>query len=208
MIPYFTFETINLPFLPPLHLFGLLVGIGVLVGYRFILWVAKQNNIPATEINTAGVFSLLIGFPMSHMIDTLFYHPDRLARGGLMELLKISGGLSSFGGFFGAILGLWIYYRWVLKKRNWWPHLDAFTQGLVVGWIFGRLGCTIAHDHPGRFTQFFLGVKYPDGVRHDLGFYEFLFTLLILFPMILFLNRYKDYPGLRLAAITLVYVRR
>lgn len=79
------------------------------------------------------------------------------------------------GGFVTAALAIGVYLH--VKKLRYLPYGEAILFGLLPGWIFGRLGCTTAHDHPGKFTNFFLGVKYPDGVRHDLGFYELLFTI-------------------------------
>src|SRR5690606_35594528 len=37
--------------------------------------------------------------------------------------------------------------------------------------------CFTVHDHPGRATSFFLGVPVDGTVRHDLGFYELLYTI-------------------------------
>ena len=56
------------------------------------------------------------------------------------------------------------------------PYADSLAYGLATGWMFGRLGCFTAHDHPGIRTSFFLGVKYPEGTgfvtRFDLGLLE------------------------------------
>jgi len=92
------------------------------------------------------------------------------------------------GGFTGAA----ITYLYLSKKEKIprLPYADAVALGLAVGWIFGRLGCTTAHDHPGRRTTFFLAVRYPEGARHDLGFYELLFTLV----MTAILFRYAKKP--------------
>ena len=47
-----------------------------------------------------------------------------------------------------------------------------------MGWIVGRAGCTVAFDHPGLETDFFLGWRYRDGrVIHNLGFYEMLYLI-------------------------------
>jgi phosphatidylglycerol:prolipoprotein diacylglycerol transferase len=35
-----------------------------------------------------------------------------------------------------------------------------------------RIGCFLVHDHPGRLTDFPLGVRFAGGARHDLGLYE------------------------------------
>jgi phosphatidylglycerol:prolipoprotein diacylglycerol transferase len=83
---------------------------------------------------------------------------------------------------------------------------DIFVQGLTVGWIFGRLGCTVVHDHPGKLSDFFLAVNYPEGARHNLGLYEFLYTLLVLLPAILFVHRRVPYrPGIYVAIVSLLY---
>jgi phosphatidylglycerol:prolipoprotein diacylglycerol transferase len=52
------------------------------------------------------------------------------------------------------------------------------------------MGCTTAHDHPGCPSQFWLAVRFPDGPRHDLGFYEFLLCFLWL-PLVYWLGRKK-----------------
>jgi phosphatidylglycerol:prolipoprotein diacylglycerol transferase len=46
-------------------------------------------------------------------------------------------------------------------------------------WAIGRLGCTLAHDHPGIHTSAsnWLAFAYPDGPRWDLGFLEMLFSI-------------------------------
>jgi phosphatidylglycerol:prolipoprotein diacylglycerol transferase len=82
---------------------------------------------------------------------------------------------------------------------------ECILQGLVLGWIFGRLGCTIVFDHPGVLSNFFLAFQQPGGSRHNLGFYEFLFTLLILLPTILILHRLKAKPGSYSAAVLILY---
>ena len=43
--------------------------------------------------------------------------------------------------------------------------------------MFGRLGCSIAHDHPGLHSDAWFAVRYPDGGRLDLGLVELLITV-------------------------------
>ena len=31
--------------------------------------------------------------------------------------------------------------------------LDSVAYGMPVGWLFGRLGCFVVHDHPGHITD-------------------------------------------------------
>ena len=44
------------------------------------------------------------------------------------------------------LLGSLTYGR---TRRPWLPMADLLAQALVVGWVFGRLGCTLVHDHIG-----------------------------------------------------------
>jgi phosphatidylglycerol:prolipoprotein diacylglycerol transferase len=110
-----------------------------------------------------------------------------------LSLLMVWGGLSSFGGFFGGVLGAILY----LRKRGVpsIPYLEAGFFGFVPVWILGRLGCTIAFDHPGQPTDFFLGMADSARViRHNLGFYEMLYTVLL--TVILYgLRNFRPFDG-------------
>src|SRR6185312_8725690 len=125
------------------------------------------------------LWSIGLGFVGSHMFDVLAYQSEALkARPWL--LLEVWGSMSSFGGLIGGMLGcLWITRR---KKLTWQQVADFFeivAFAFPFAWIFGRLGCTLAHDHIGIETQSFLAVRFPDGPRYDLGLLEFLWTLVI-----------------------------
>jgi phosphatidylglycerol:prolipoprotein diacylglycerol transferase len=102
------------------------------------------------------------------------------------RIFYVWSGISSFGGFLGAGLAIWYYFR--RKKIPFYPYADALMFGMVPGWILGRLGCYTAHDHPGRFSNFFLAVKYPEGPRHDLGLYD-AFLAMAMASVIYFLGR-------------------
>jgi phosphatidylglycerol:prolipoprotein diacylglycerol transferase len=97
------------------------------------------------------------------------------------------------GGFLGAAAAGIIYLE---KHRvNIFEYADVSVFGLPLGEAIGRLGCFLIHDHPGTPTDFFLGVRYPDGVvRHDHGLYLSL-NGLVLFLVFLWLLKRKVHPG-------------
>ena len=112
------------------------------------------------------------------------------------------GGMSVYGGFIGATIAGTIY---LLKKEfDFWAHIDALIFSLPLGLFIGRLGCFFIHDHPGIETDFFLGVQYAGGVRHDLGLYLSL-NGLILFLVFLFLGRKKRFDGFYTAFFAMWY---
>ena len=204
MIPYFKIPSLKL--FGPLELqpFGVLVAIGILVGSWFAQRRAAQEKISLAEVRNAVAWAVVSGFIGAHLIAIIFYFPERIREEGPLVFLKIWSGISSYGGFLGAIVGLLIYFR--VQKKPWLHLAEIVLQALVIGWIFGRLACTVAYDHPGQPTDFFLGQEYRDGiVRHNLGFYEFLYTLLIITPAMLLLYKKKPRRGTLIAMVCLIY---
>jgi phosphatidylglycerol:prolipoprotein diacylglycerol transferase len=74
-----------------------------------------------------------------------------------------------------------------------------------MGWIVGRCGCILAHDHPGRASGSFLAVGDPAGPRFDLAVIEVLFLGLILIPWFAFLDSRKRPSGFWLGIFLTTY---
>jgi phosphatidylglycerol:prolipoprotein diacylglycerol transferase len=203
MIPYFQATAIHLTDSIALQPFGLLVGTGVLLGAWLAKRRAREAGVSEDEIRSAIFSAVIPGFLMAHWVTLFFYHFEWLDTKGPLIIFKFWEGLSSFGGFLGAFLGLLVYFG--RKRKSWLLEAEILLQALLLGWIFGRLGCTIVHDHPGNHTDFFLAVNYPDGPRHDLGLYEFLYTLLVLFPLSLWIHARRFVTGTTIAATVILY---
>jgi phosphatidylglycerol---prolipoprotein diacylglyceryl transferase len=200
MIPYFSghIHDFMLPVVGnvSLHMFGVLVALGVIVGDRVVVVQAAKRGIDARDAKFMNARIVIGGFIVAHLVSVIFYFPERIKESPLV-LLNVWAGLSSFGGFLGAFIAF-IYYT----KKEHIPRLayaDSVALGLSVGWIFGRTGCFTAHDHPGRHTTFFLSVWYPKqtpadfaGPRLDLGLDELLFTIAM--TVILFVYARKPRP--------------
>jgi phosphatidylglycerol:prolipoprotein diacylglycerol transferase len=199
MIPYFELREIPIGGGRSIAAFGVLVVLGIALGIRFAQSRARVLGVPEREINVAMAWALVAGFLGSHLL-VLLTEPTTTSRGA-GNLVAFWNGMSSFGGFFGALVGLAIYFR----GRRWLVEADILMQALVVGWVFGRLGCTIVHDHIGAPSTFPLAIRFPDGPRHDLGLYEFLYTVLVLVPAVLLLNRRPRTPGTTIWVIALLY---
>jgi phosphatidylglycerol:prolipoprotein diacylglycerol transferase len=68
------------------------------------------------------------------------------------------------------------------------------------------LGCTVAFDHPGVATTFFLGQRYSDHVvRHNLGFYEALCIIPIVVIFQWVARRNAGQPGYLVGLLALCY---
>ena len=159
----------------PLTVFGPLVAVGVVLGWRRCLRYARVHGIEADPARRLMERVLLVGFVVSHWFSILFYFPERVVEDPWV-LLWIPSGLSSVGGFIGAWLGLWWVTRRTASLRR--RYADMLTFGLLGGFCWGRLGCALMHDHPGRIAEpgAWLAVGPWPGAggayRYDLGLLE------------------------------------
>ncbi len=201
MIPYIHIPTADLGFLV-IDPFGVCVACAILVGFFSTKRRAARVGLDPEEAHTMAIWIILGAFTMAHVVSMVFYFPERLAERP-WEIFFIWAPISSMGGFLGALITALIYTR--KRKIPFLAYADIFVWGIVLAWVFGRLGCSLAHDHPGIHSDFFLAVKFPGGSRHDLGFYEFLYTLFVLYPVTRWLGRKPRPDGFFLALVPFLY---
>jgi phosphatidylglycerol:prolipoprotein diacylglycerol transferase len=207
MIPYIHVPDLHVGPLP-LHPFGVLVATGVLVGTSITARRAERLGYDVVQLNSFVTWMLVAAFLLSHVLDSIFYHWDEVVHAPWSLLMPWTG-LSSFGGFIGAFVGIVLWKYFVLdgarprvrsKPAPILPFADLVLSVFPIGWAFGRAGCSTVHDHPGARTaaNTLLAVAYPlrpgEGTvtkfgfiefiqghdpRFDLGFLELLFTIVI-----------------------------
>ena len=161
----------------------------------------------------------------------------KYVEGDLIYLLKFWDGLSSFGGFIVTSFLCWLFFkkenRRIAKENRkrarsneeaedkqslLFPiralhYGDCVIYGFPMAFGLGRVGCFMAHDHPGLQSDFILAVKgICQGQMgntaiacHDLGFYEAIWACSLI-PIVYFLNKAKPrFPGFFLAFIPMYY---
>ena len=154
-----------------LHPFGLLVATGVIFGTWLATRRARARGLDVDKLNSFITWMLVAGFLGGHMLDQIFYHPAELVKRP-WSLFLLYEGLSSFGGFAGALIGiiLWKYFEAVpmgripflgftipkFRRRSVklpiLPFCDLIMSVFPVAWVFGRSGCSVVHDHPGAMA--------------------------------------------------------
>ncbi|HEX6765454.1 MAG TPA: prolipoprotein diacylglyceryl transferase family protein [Polyangiaceae bacterium] len=196
LIPYL--ELPELPILPAkilggfpeetltLKPFGMLVALGAYTGTVAALRQARRlGSSPSAVLSLTG-WVAVSALVFAHVFDAIFYYPHELLADPLL-IVRLWEGLSSFGGFAGAFIGA---FAWrAFYKVELLPYADIIASSFPISMALGRFGCTVAHDHPGLRSDFFLAVKYPDGGRHDLGFYEFLIAAFLASAFLLLRRR-------------------
>jgi phosphatidylglycerol:prolipoprotein diacylglycerol transferase len=203
VIPHFEQPSISLGPLT-IHAFGVLVAVAVLVGMAVARRRAAATGLDARVTERLVLWVLISGFVGAHLVDRLVYFPGETLKDPL-SLLQIWNGISSFGGFLGAVVGAALFVRRAELGSLGWKHLDAVAYAFPFGWIFGRLGCFLAFDHPGLPTDFFLAQVDAEGVaRHNLGLEEALFTM-ALAALFWALGRRPRFPGFFLGLLPVLY---
>ncbi|MBI4237548.1 MAG: prolipoprotein diacylglyceryl transferase [Deltaproteobacteria bacterium] len=191
--------------------FGLLVAMGVVLAVMMGTRKAKQLGLPRHEFQNMAFFLLIIGWLAAHIFEVVFYHPDFILKQPMI-LLDITNGFSSYGGLIGGIAAFFIWTRGPYRKdRILWAEAAAWS--LPFAWFFGRIGCSVVHDHPGSPAPDWwpLAIDFSDpyrpwlnGPRHDLGFYEAIWWFVILIVMLM-LNRKPRRPGFYLWLLPILY---
>jgi len=219
-IPYFSIGVYDLA-LPglgtiPIDPWATLVAIGFVVGLEVARHRGIKLGIEPRDIVDGAVFTVLSGFLFGHLVTVLAYHPERLAEDGIWSLIKVWEGFSSYGGFLGAVFGSVLFYK-VIRKRDYWRHADVITFGFPFGWLLGRTGCAVVHDHVGKETEFFGAMDFDwspwvdgdpclwaHGIRHELGLYEALYMVPVAVLWFV-LGRRDRVPGLFMGLFATLY---
>jgi phosphatidylglycerol:prolipoprotein diacylglycerol transferase len=204
MLPYFSQPRIPLGPVT-IHAFGVLVAMAVLVGTEVLRRRAAKEGLDVGMAQRLIGWVLVAGFIGAHLVDRLVYFPAETLQDPL-SILWIWQSLSSFGGFLGGTFGAWLFLRKNPLGAKTWRYLDTIAYAFPFGWIFGRTGCFVAFDHPGRETTFFLGQVYKDNVvRYNLGLLEAIYFIPVI-VLFLVLGRRRRGPGFYVALLALVYV--
>lgn len=205
MIPYITFRWIVIGPIS-VDVTALLVAAAILIGHVLFVREAGKRGFDEPMVAWLSAVMVMGGLILGHLMK-LLYLPDPWAfvQKYPAELVRLLRGQASFGGLFGGLLAGWLYLRWrKVDGKGILRLMDCLALVFPYAWFFGRLHCAVAHDHPGVRTDSWLGVKYPDAVRFDLGMLEVLFLPLL---MILFwvLRKRERAPGFFLAVFLVVY---
>ncbi|MCC6293163.1 MAG: prolipoprotein diacylglyceryl transferase [Bryobacterales bacterium] len=203
MLPYLTPPPVNLAGLW-FHWSVLLAVLGVLVAHFLLLRRARRTGL---DVPTAAAMSLsmVLAGAAGARLFKLVYMPAVLANIDWPSVLLV-GGMASFGGLAGGLAGAALYFAArripAFQALN---YLDALAAVFPMGWILGRTGCALVHDHPGLASTSPLAVAYPDMPRFDLAVIEVLFLAAFLIPLFVWLARRPQPRGLFLSSFFVLY---
>ena len=169
MIPYFRYTTIPVG---PVHLqvWGLFVAAGILVATWLAAREAKRAGLKPEVLRDLAAWFVIPALIGGRLLHVVAYEPAIYLADPLAVLRVWEGGLSSFGGFIGALIGGILYFR---RHKELLPDLHGYLEvgafAFPLGYAIGRIGCFLIHDHPGTLSDAVFAVEYPGGARLDHG---------------------------------------
>ena len=176
---------------------GVFAVLGIIAAARLGFWLLQKDvpNLTGTGDGLAWMVVLgLVGARLLYVWENFKLFAD----GQLLRMFALTeGGISQWGGLFGAAAGAYIWAR--RTKFSYWKILDAGGAAAMIGLAIGRIGDVINGEHHGSPTTLPWGVEYvnpntlgePGKVVHPEVAYEMVLCLLILGALLPFHQRLK-----------------
>lgn len=162
-----------------LHGYGLLVGLGLVVGVWLVQLQAKRQQIEPSQLEPAIWWAIVFG-----VIGARFYHVAtdfHLYQDDLVAALYIwQGGLSIIGAVLGGMVGIWLGRMVGSIRLPLLTLLDLSVFGLPVGQAIGRLGNAVNQELYGPSTDLPWGMMLNGDASqrfHPLFLYEAVINL-------------------------------
>ena len=172
----------------PVYFYGVLIGLGFLLGIAFCAKRAKRFGLKEDDIYDVMIWLIpcsIIGARAYYVLFQLGYyvqHPD--------EIFALrNGGLAIYGGVIAGALTAYLVCR--RKKIPFPAMLDCLCFGLLIGQIIGRWGNFLNREAFGAETEVFcrMGLTDANGTTiyvHPTFLYESLWNLGVLLFLLWF----------------------
>ena len=118
-------------------------------------------------------------------------------------------GMSYHGGLVGVVMAMVLFVR--RYHISFWKVADAIAIAVPIGYVFGRLGNFLNGELYGRVTEKMWGMYFPQAdygdivLRHPSQLYEAFFEGIVLYFVLIWVQRYKYVTGQIAAAYVIGY---
>ncbi len=190
--------------------YGVMAAAGFLLANWIILLNRERANLTkdqSTNLVMLAMIAGVIGARIFYVIQFFHQFEDNL-----WDVVRIDqGGLVFYGGFFLAVISVFIYCR--INRLDMVRVSDVMAPALAVGHAFGRIGCFLNGCCFGKPSECIFAIAYPAGsapaIRygvqplHPVQLYEAAANL-IMFGFIFMLAR-KAKRGVAISCYVAVY---
>ncbi|MFA4015094.1 MAG: hypothetical protein RUDDFDWM_000167 [Candidatus Fervidibacterota bacterium] len=180
-----------------LRAYGICIALGLLVGLIWSEREFKNRGLPPDLLSTAALSVVPIGVVCARLLYVAL-NLGEFSSHPLSALNLRSGGLSLFGALGGGILALALICR--VYNVEFWRVGDALSQGYMLAYAIGRIGCFLNGCCFGLPTKLPIGVRYysEHGVlmppSHPVPLYEALGAL-ITFILLRWVRKRESFSG-------------
>jgi len=177
---------------------GVFSVLGIIAAARLGFWLLERNGVELKGGGGDGLAWMVIVGLIGARLLYVWENFRIFANGQLLRMFALTeGGISQWGGLFGAMLGAFIWAR--RSKFSYWKMIDAGGPATMIGLAIGRIGDVINGEHHGTPTTLPWGVEYvnpntlgePGRVVHPEVAYEMVLCLVILAAILPFHERLK-----------------
>lgn len=186
--------------------FGLMIALCFIAGYWIITLEAKRKGLNDKLVGNLFLATMaggIVGAKLLYVIENvplseIVSHP--------LDNLLSRGGLTFYGGFFGALAIVW--YMAHRNRLSMWVVGDLASPALALAYAIGRIGCFLVGDDYGVPSNLPWAIAFPKGLPpttipvHPTQLYE----IIIMFIVFLFIWKIRklDRPAGWLFSIYLI----
>ena len=138
--------------------YGVLIALGMAVGFMTALWQAKKEKVDTELIWDFFIPAIIFGVIGARIYYVVFFW--EIYRDDPLSVFNIrQGGLAIYGGVIAAILTCYFFTK--VKKISFLKFLDVCIPGLIIGQIIGRWGNFMNREVFGGYTDGLFAMRLP-----------------------------------------------
>ncbi|SDW51449.1 Prolipoprotein diacylglyceryl transferase [Marinococcus luteus] len=151
----------------PIYWYGILIGLGALLGYILASYEAKKRGLPEDIFADLLIFAIPISIICARLYYVIFEW-DYYAQNPGSILAVWEGGLAIHGGLIGAVLTGIVFSK--IKRVSFWKLADIAAPSIILGQAIGRWGNFINQEaHGGEVSRSFLeGLQLPEFIINQM----------------------------------------
>ncbi|WP_298785387.1 prolipoprotein diacylglyceryl transferase [uncultured Marinococcus sp.] len=151
----------------PIYWYGILIGLGALLGYILASYEAKKRGLPEDIFADLLIFAIPISIICARLYYVIFewgYYAQN--PGSILAVWE--GGLAIHGGLIGAVLTGIVFSK--IKRVSFWKLADIAAPSIILGQAIGRWGNFINQEaHGGEVSRSFLeGLQLPEFIINQM----------------------------------------
>jgi len=177
-----------------IHWYGVLIALGIILGYLYGKKKAEKQGISGDNILDIVLYGLPSAIIGARLYYVIFSWADY--KGDFLSVFKIwEGGLAIYGGVIGAVISTLVYCH--VKQLPILKVLDICVFGLLIGQMIGRWGNFINAEAYGSITETALlrmELVHEGITVHPTFLYESLWNLCVFLALHAY-EKYKRFAG-------------